>query len=208
MTALGFPGGADGKESSCSAGDPGSIPGSGRSPGEGNGNPLQCSCLEDPMDRGAWQATVHGVTKSRTRLSFELLNFFWTSAHQASLSFSMSQSLLKLTSIESVMPSNHLILCCSLLLLPSIFPSIRISSKADFSRVSCLHQVAEYWSFSFSISPSNEYSGLISFRIGSFDLRVVQGILICYILQMLYVTYNTYNIIYNIHIEYVTYPYI
>ena len=132
----------------------------------------------------------------------------WIAAHQASLSSIISWSFLKLMYTESVMPSNHLILCCSLLLLPSIFPSIRISSKADFSRVSCLHQVAEYWSFSFSISPSNEYSGLISFRIGSFDLRVVQGILICYILQMLYVTYNTYNIIYNIHIEYVTYPYI
>ena len=65
----GFPGGSDGKESACDAGDPGSIPGSGRSPGEANGNPLQYSCLEDSMDRGAWRATVHGVTKSWTRLS-------------------------------------------------------------------------------------------------------------------------------------------
>ena len=65
---LGFPGGSDGKVSACSAGDLGSIPGSGRSPGEGNGNPLQHSCLENPMDRGAWWATVHGVTKSQTRL--------------------------------------------------------------------------------------------------------------------------------------------
>ena len=64
--ALGFPGGSDGKESACNAGDPGSIPGSGRSLGEGNGNPLQYSCLENPMDRGAWWATVHGVAKSRT----------------------------------------------------------------------------------------------------------------------------------------------
>ena len=63
---MGFPGGSDSKESACSAGDAGSIPGSGRSPGEGNGNPLQYSCLENPMDRGAWRATVHGVTKSRT----------------------------------------------------------------------------------------------------------------------------------------------
>ena len=66
---MGFPGGSDGKESTCSVGDPGSIPGSGRSPGEGNGNPLQYSCLENPMIRGAWQATVHEVAKSRTRLS-------------------------------------------------------------------------------------------------------------------------------------------
>ena len=64
-----FPGGSDGKASAYNAGDLGSIPGSGRSPGEGNGNPLQYSCLESPMDRGAWQATVHGVAKSRTRLS-------------------------------------------------------------------------------------------------------------------------------------------
>ena len=66
---MGFPGGSDGKEYACSAGDLGSIPGSGRSPGEGNGNPLQCSCLENPMDRGAWRATVRGVAKSWTRLS-------------------------------------------------------------------------------------------------------------------------------------------
>ena len=66
---LGFPGDSDGKESACNAGDLGSIPGSGRSPGEGNGYPLQYSCLENPMDRVAWQATVHGVTKSQTRLS-------------------------------------------------------------------------------------------------------------------------------------------
>ena len=65
----GFPGGSDGKASACNAGDPGLIPGSGRSPGEGNGNPLQYSCLENSMDEGAWWATVHGVTKSRTRLS-------------------------------------------------------------------------------------------------------------------------------------------
>ena len=62
---VGFPGGSDGKESACNAGDPGSIPRSGRSAGEGNGNPLQDSCLENPMDGGAWQATVHGVAKSR-----------------------------------------------------------------------------------------------------------------------------------------------
>jgi len=65
----GFPGGSDGEESACNAGDVGSVPGSGRSPGEGNGNPLQYSCLEHPMDRGAWQATVHEVAKNWTRLS-------------------------------------------------------------------------------------------------------------------------------------------
>ena len=69
MVSEGFPSGSDGKESAGNAGDLGSIPGSGRSPGEGNGNPLQQSCLENPMDGGAWRATVHGVTKSRTRLS-------------------------------------------------------------------------------------------------------------------------------------------
>ena len=69
MYLWGCPGGSDGKESACNAGDLGSIPGLGRSPGEGNGNPLQYSCLENPMDRGAWWATVHGVTKSQTRLS-------------------------------------------------------------------------------------------------------------------------------------------
>ena len=69
LSHLGFPGGSDGKESPCNAGDPGSIPGLGRSPGDGNGNPLQYSYLEISMDRGAWQATVHGVAKSRTQLS-------------------------------------------------------------------------------------------------------------------------------------------
>ena len=66
---MGFPGGSDGEESACNAGDPGSILGSGRSPGVGNGNPIQYSCLENPMDRGAWQATGHGVAKNWTRLS-------------------------------------------------------------------------------------------------------------------------------------------
>ena len=97
----------------------------------------------------------------------------WTAAHQASLSFTISQSLLKFMSIESVMPSNHLILCRPFLLLPSIFPSIRV-----FSKESVLHiRWPKYWSFSFSISPSNDYSGLISFRIDWFDLLAVQGTL-------------------------------
>ena len=95
----------------------------------------------------------------------------WTAAHQASLSFTISWSLLKLMSIESVMPSNHLILCHPFLLLPLIFPSIRASELALHIRWS------KYWSFSFSIRPSNEYSGLISFSIDWFDLLAVQGTL-------------------------------
>ena len=92
----------------------------------------------------------------------------WTLAHQASLSITNTQSLLKLTYIELVMPSNHLILCHSLFLLPSILPSIRV-----FSNESVLHiRWPEYWSFSVSISPSNEYSGLMSFRMDWFDLTV------------------------------------
>ena len=97
----------------------------------------------------------------------------WTAACQASLSFTISWSLLKLMSIELVMPSNHLILCHLLLLLPSVFPSIRV-----FSNESALHiRWPKYWSFSFTISPSNEYSELISFRIDCFDLLAVQGTL-------------------------------
>ena len=97
----------------------------------------------------------------------------WTTAHHTSLSFTISQSLLKLMSIESVMPSNHLTLCHSLLLLPSIFPRIRV-----FSNESALQfRWPKYWSFSFSNSPSHEYSRLISFRIDWFDLLAVQGTL-------------------------------
>ena len=96
----------------------------------------------------------------------------WT-AHQASLSITSPQGLLKLLSIKSVIRSNHLILCHPLLLLPSIFPSIRV-----FSNESVLHiRWPNYWSFSFSINPSNEYSGLISFRIDWLDLLAVQGTL-------------------------------
>ena len=95
----------------------------------------------------------------------------WTAACQASLSITSSQSLLKLMSIESVMPSNHLILCHPLLLLPSIFPSIRVFSNES---ILCIRW-PKYWSCSFSISPSNEYSGLISFRMDWLDLLVVHG---------------------------------
>ena len=97
----------------------------------------------------------------------------WTAAHQASLSITNSRSLLKLMSTESVMPSNHLILCHPLLLLPSIFPCIRI-----FSNESVLHiRGPKYLSFSISISPSNEHSGLISFRMDWLDVLAVQGTL-------------------------------
>ena len=96
----------------------------------------------------------------------------WTAARQAYLSITNSPSLPKLTSIELVMPSNHLILCCPLLLLPSIFPSIRI-----FSNESVLHiRWTKYWSFSFSIRPFNEYSGLISFRKDWLDLLLSKGL--------------------------------
>ena len=94
----------------------------------------------------------------------------WTAAHQASLSITSSQSLLKLMSVELVIPSNHLILCCPLLLLPSIFPSIRVFSNESVLRI----RWPKYWSFSFSISPFNEYLGLISFRIDWLDLLAVQ----------------------------------
>ena len=97
----------------------------------------------------------------------------WTAACQASLSITNSQSLLKLMSIESVMPSKHLILYFPLLLLPSIFPSIKVFSNES---ALCI-RLPKYQSFSFSISPSNEYSGLISFRIDWFDLLAVQGTL-------------------------------
>ena len=95
---------------------------------------------------------------------------------QATLSITNSQSLLKLMSIESVMPSNHFILCCPRLLLPSIFPSIRVFSNESVLHITnSSHQWPKYWSFSFSISPSNEYSGLISFRMDWLDLLAVQG---------------------------------
>ena len=94
----------------------------------------------------------------------------WTAARQASLSITNSWSLLKLIFIESVMPSKHLILCHPLLLMPSIFPKITVFSTESVLRI----RWPKYWSFSFSISPSNEYSGLISFRIDWFDLLAVQ----------------------------------
>ena len=97
----------------------------------------------------------------------------WIAAHQASLSITISQSSLRLTCINSVMPSSHLILCCPLLLLSSVFPNIKVFSNES---VLCFRS-PRYWSFSFSISPSNEYSGLISFRMNWLDLLAVRGTL-------------------------------
>ena len=116
--------------------------------------------------------TLHSfsTTNVQSLNRFRLFATPWTSAHQASLFIIISQSLCKLMSIELVMPSNYLILCHPLFLLPSIFPRVRV-----FSSESTLHiRWPKYWSFSFSISPSNEYSGLISFRIAWFDLLAVQ----------------------------------
>ena len=97
----------------------------------------------------------------------------WTAAHQATLSITNAQSLLKLMSIESVISSNHLILCCPLLLLPLVFPRIRVFSNESVLRI----RWPKYWSFNFSISPPNEHSGRVSFRIDWFDLLAVQGTL-------------------------------
>ena len=97
----------------------------------------------------------------------------WTLAHQAPLSFTVSRSLLKLMFTESVMPSNYLFLCCRLLLLPSVFPSMRVFSSESVPHI----RWPKYWRFSFSTSPSNEYSRLISFRMDWLDLLAVQGTL-------------------------------
>jgi len=110
----------------------------------------------------------------------QLLVTQWTEASQATLSFTNSCSLLKLMSVELVMPSNHLIFCCPLLHLPSIFPSIRIFSNKSAFCIRC----PKYWSSSFSISPSNDYSGLISFRMGWLDLLAGRSRDLCFILQM------------------------
>ena len=122
---------------------------------------------------------THTHTHTHTHSSFQLLSCVklfvtsWTAACEASLSITNSWSLLKLMSIQLVMPSNQPLMCCPLLLLPSIFPSIRI-----FSSESVLHiRWPKYRGFSFSIDPSSEYSGLISFRIDWFDLLAVQGTL-------------------------------
>ena len=118
--------------------------------------------------------SLHSVQFSCVQLScVRLFVTSWSAARQASLSVTNSQSLLKLMSTELVMPSNHLILCGPLLLLPSIFPSIRVFSNESVLRI----RWPAYWSFSFSIIPSNEYSGLISYRMDWLDLLAVQGTL-------------------------------
>ena len=142
---MGFPGGSEVKASACNVGDPDFIPRLGRSAGEGNSYPLQYSCLENSKDRGAWKAIVHGATKSQTWLSdyyyciaqkssqlfvVQLLSHVqlfvtpWTAAYQASLSFTISRSWLKVMSIESMIPSNHLILGCPLYYLSSLITNI------------------------------------------------------------------------------------
>ena len=162
------------------------IPGLGRSPGEGKGYPLQYSGLENSMD-----CTVHEVTKSRTQLG-DFSFFFGFSSVQFSGSVKSDslqphelqharppcpsptpRSSLKLMSIELVMPSSHLILCCPLLFLPPIPPSIRVFSNESTLRM----RWPKYWSFSFSIIPSKAIPGLISFRMDWLDLLAVQGTL-------------------------------
>ena len=117
---------------------------------------LPCQCVSVQFSSVQLLSRVRLVTTS------------WTTARQASLSMTNSWSLLKLTSIELVMPSNHLILCHPLLLLPSIFPSIRVFSNESVLRI----RRPKYWRFSFSISPSNEYSGLISFRMDWLEISL------------------------------------
>ena len=118
--------------------------------------------------------SVSSVTQSVQSLSrVQLFVTPWTAACQVSLTVINTQSLLECMSIKSLMPSSHLILCHPLLLLPSIFPNIRVFSKESVLRI----RWPKYWSFSFSISPSNEYSGLISFRMDWLDLLAVQGTL-------------------------------
>ena len=116
------------------------------------------------------------IAGSSAQFSHSVMSLFgtpWTAACQASLSITNSRSLLKLMSIQSVISSNHLILCRSLLFLPSVFPSIRVFSNESTLRI----RWPKYWSFSFNISPSNEYSGLISFSMDWLDLLAVQGTL-------------------------------
>ena len=128
-----------------------------------------CSC----DDHTFWFAGDHHIVVVQSLSHIWLFATPGTAAHQASLSFTISQSLLKFMSIESMKPSNHLIACRPLLLLPSFFPSIGV-----FSNELALHiRLSKYWSFSFIISPSNEYSGLIFFRTDWFDLLAVQGTL-------------------------------
>ena len=160
MLKLGFPGGSHSKNSACKIGDLCLILGSGRSSGEGNVYSLQSRefCGQKSLegysswgckdsDTAEWEHIRFSSVQSLSRVQFFVTP--WTAACQASLSITNYRSLPKLMSIESAMPSNHLILCCPLLLLPSIFPSIRV-----FSNESALHiRWPNYWSFSFNICP-------------------------------------------------------
>ena len=130
--------------------------------GGGSGNPLHYPCCKNPNNGSVQLLSCVWLFATP-----------WTAACQTSLSFTNSQRLLKLMSIKLVIPSNHLILCPPHLLLPSIFPSIRVFSNDSVLRI----RWPKYYSFSFSISPSNEYSGLVSFRMNWLDLLVVQGTL-------------------------------
>ena len=129
------------------------------------------------MESVKWSANLSSSLRMSSSVqSLSCVRLFvtpWTAACQAFLSITNSWSLLKLMSIELVIPSNHLILCCPLLFLPSVFPSIRVFSNESVLRI----RWPKYWSFSFSINPSNEYSGLISFRMDWLDLLAVQGTL-------------------------------
>ena len=125
---------------------------------------IRVSLIPGPLSRQTGKQIhahlfLHQSVQSLSRV--KIFGTPWTAAHQASLYITNSQSLLKLMSIESVMPSNHLILCRPLLLLPSIFPSIRVFSNESALRI----RWPKYWSFSFNISPFNEHSGLVSFRV-------------------------------------------
>ena len=142
---------------------------------------LRLASVPDPLSNNlidfvqllSSRTEVSSIWLSSVTLSVQLFVTTLTTARQASLSITNSQSLLKLMSIELVMPSNHRILCCPLLLLPSIFPSIRIFSNESALGI----RWPKYWNFSFNISPSSEHSGLISFRIEWLDLLAVQGTL-------------------------------
>ena len=155
---LGFPHRPVGKESACNAGDSVSIPGSGRSPGEGIGYPLQYS----------WASLV-ALFSSVAQSCPSPCNPIDCSTPGLPVHHQLSE-FIQIMSMESVMPSNHLILCLPLLLLPSIFPSIRVFSNES---TLCMRW-PKYWSFSFRISPSNEHSGLISFQMDWLDLLAVQ----------------------------------
>ena len=139
-------------------------------------NPVSCSGHNMERDKPCSLSSQSNSFQFNSVQSLSCVRLFatpWIAARQASLSITNSQNLPKLMPTESVMPSNHLILCPPLLLLPSIFPSIRIFSNESALRI----RGSKYWSFSFSISPFNEQSGLISFRMDWLDLLAVQGTL-------------------------------